>query len=168
MTGKSVLFVCLGNICRSPLAEGIFRHQIEAADLTHDVLVDSAGTGGWHEGDLPDRRSIAVAAKHGIDLSVQRARQIRARDFESFSLIIGMDKSNIQNLLRIAPSETHDKIHLFSTLALGQEFDVPDPYYGGPDGFETVYHMLSEGCSSLAERMKSSEKSLSGKTSSVR
>lgn len=168
MPQKSVLFVCLGNICRSPLAEGVFRHQIERTGLTPELLVDSAGTGGWHEGDLPDKRSIAVAARYGIDLTMQRARQIRARDFESFSLIIGMDKSNVQNLLRIAPSEAHGKIHLFSTLALGQDFDVPDPYYGGPDGFEAVYHMLSEGCASLAERLKSSEISLSGKTSSVR
>ena len=167
MKQQSVLFVCLGNICRSPLAEGIFRFHVDELGLTDVLMIDSAGTGGWHEGEPPDRRSIAVAARHDIDLTALRARQVQASDFESFDLIIGMDKSNVANLHRIAPESAKDRIHLFSTLALDADWDVPDPYYGGPDGFEAVYQMLSEGCMSLAERLKSSEISLSGNTSSV-
>jgi protein-tyrosine phosphatase len=167
MSGYSVLFVCLGNICRSPLAEGVMRFQLEQAGLAADMLVDSAGTGGWHEGELPDRRSIAIAAQYGIDLTPLRARQVRQRDFSAFTLILGMDESNVASLKRIAPDEAKSRIHLFSNYTSGQNFDVPDPYYGGPEGFEKVYQMLSEECISLVDRLKSSDMSLSGKTSSV-
>jgi protein-tyrosine phosphatase len=168
MTKQSVLFVCLGNICRSPLAEGIFRRQIEIQGLDDRIAADSAGTGGWHEGNAPDPRSVAVAAKNGIDLTALRARQVRQSDFEDFDLILGMDKSNVENLSRIAPQQALGRIHLFSALALGASWDVPDPYYGGPEGFRDVYNMLSEGCASLATRLKSSDISFSGKISSVR
>lgn len=153
MTKQSVLFVCLGNICRSPLAEGIFRYEVEKTGLSDRILADSAGTGGWHEGELPDRRSIAIAAENGIDLTPLRARQVRKRDFETFDLILGMDRPNVANLMRIAPQGAEDRIHLFSTFALGEAWEVPDPYYGGPDGFQKVYHMLSEGCSSLVGKL---------------
>jgi protein-tyrosine phosphatase len=168
MTKQSVLFVCLGNICRSPLAEGIFRHQIETLGLDGRIAADSAGTGGWHEGQAPDPRSIAVAAVNSIDLTALRARQVRQSDFDSFDLILGMDKSNVENLIRIAPERALDRIHLFSALTLGANWDVPDPYYGGAEGFRDVYNMLSEGCASLATRLKSSDISFSGKISSVR
>jgi protein-tyrosine phosphatase len=168
MRNVSVLFVCLGNICRSPLAEGVLRHIAGEAGLSARIMTGSAGTGGWHQGDPPDRRSIAVAAQNGIDLTPLRARQIRKADFSDFDLILGMDRSNVSNLLRIAPDTARKRVHLFSTLTLGEAWEVPDPYYGGASDFERVYHMVSEGCRSLVERLKSSDMSLSGNTSSVR
>lgn len=168
MDGVSVLFVCLGNICRSPLAEGVFRHVLEQQGLSGRITTDSAGTGGWHTGEAPDRRSIAVAAQYGIDLSKLKARQIDRRDFETFDLILGMDASNVTNIRRVAPKGAGERVHLFSALTLGKSWDVPDPYYGDASDFERVYHMISEGCMSLAERLKSSDMSASGNTSSVR
>lgn len=168
MEGVSVLFVCLGNICRSPLAEGVFRHIVEQQGISNRITTDSAGTGGWHTGEAPDRRSIAVAAENGIDLSRLKARQINKRDFSTFDLILGMDASNVANIRRIAPDEARNRVHLFSALTLGESWDVPDPYYGDASDFERVYHMISEGCMSLAERLKSSDMSASGNTSSVR
>lgn len=145
-----ILFVCLGNICRSPLAEGILRHV--AGDGPVDV--DSAGTGGWHIGDPPDHRSIAVALKHGIDIAGQRGRKVDAGDFEAFDLIFAMDRSNLASLRGLAPLETQHKLHLFLDYTLGTARDVPDPYYEGPEGFETVYNMLFEGCTSLIGRLE--------------
>lgn len=168
MAKVSVLFVCLGNICRSPLAEGVFRHIVEAEELEHAITCDSAGTGGWHAGDAPDPRSIAVAARYGVDLSPLRARQVRTADFSAFDLIIGMDRSNVANLQRLAPWDARSRVHLFSHIATGTEADVPDPYYGGAEDFDRVYQMVSDGCRSLVDRLKSSDLSLSGNTSSVR
>ncbi|WP_455269778.1 low molecular weight protein-tyrosine-phosphatase [Rhizobium herbae] len=145
-----ILFVCLGNICRSPLAEGILRH-VAQDDL---VDVDSAGTGGWHIGDPPDHRSIAVARKYGIDITGQRGRKVGAGDFEVFDLIFAMDRSNLANLRKLAPPEAQHKLHLFLDYTVGTERDVPDPYYEGPEGFETVYSMLFEGCSLLIGRLE--------------
>lgn len=145
-----ILFVCLGNICRSPLAEGIFRHLSRG----HPVEVDSAGTGGWHVGDLPDRRSIAIAKRHGIDITGQRGRKIDAGDFEAFDLIFAMDRNNLATLRALAPPAARHKLHLFLDYALGVERDVPDPYYEGAEGFETVYSMLFDGCSSLIGRLE--------------
>lgn len=145
-----ILFVCLGNICRSPLAEGILRHV--AGDRPADV--DSAGTGGWHVGDPPDRRSIAVARTYGIDISRQRCRKVHADDFEAFDLIFAMDASNLANLRAMAPLEAQHKLHLFLDYASGILSDVPDPYYEGPEGFETVYNMLFEGCTLLIGRLE--------------
>jgi protein-tyrosine phosphatase len=147
-----ILFVCLGNICRSPLAEGILRHLSRG----HPVQVDSAGTGGWHIGDLPDRRSIAVARRHGIDITGQRGRKVDASDFEAFDLIFAMDRNNLATLRALAPPAAQHKLHLFLDYALGVERDVPDPYYEGPEGFEAVYRMLSEGCSSLIGKLEDS------------
>ena len=153
-TGKStsILFVCTGNICRSPLAEGIFRHLVTEAGRDADVLIDSAGTGGWHEGELPDPRSRAIAKTHGIDISGQRARQIRPDDFNRFSLILAMDRGNLASLRRSAGSTSSAEIALFNQYTLGQNKDVPDPYYGGEDGFLNVYNMLLAGCQSLLSK----------------
>jgi protein-tyrosine phosphatase len=145
-----ILFVCLGNICRSPLAEGILRHLSQG----RPVDVDSAGTGGWHIGDLPDHRPIAIAKRHGIDIAGQRGRKIDAGDFTAFDLIFAMDRNNLATLRRLAPLAAQHKLHLFLDYTLCVERDVPDPYYGGPEGFEAVYSMLFEGCSSLIGRLE--------------
>ncbi|RUM09866.1 low molecular weight protein-tyrosine-phosphatase [Rhizobium chutanense] len=167
----SILFVCMGNICRSPLAEGIFRHLVAKAGLIGHFRIDSAATGGWHEGDPPDRRSVATAKSHGIDISGQRARRIQPRDFTDFDLILAMDRDNVAALRKIAPPEAD--IRLFGDIALGTGEDIPDPYYGGPTieiggGFERVYTRLFTGCSSLLETLGVERASCSGNTSSVR
>ena len=142
-----ILMVCLGNICRSPLAEGIMKNKIETLGLPWQV--DSAGTGNYHEGELPDRRSIAVAKKYGIDITYQRARQFQPQDFKNFDLILVMDKSNYQNLIHLAQNEVHKKkVNLildYSNSALGE---VPDPYWDD-NGFEAVYQMLDEACDQI-------------------
>jgi protein-tyrosine phosphatase len=148
----NILFVCAGNICRSPLAEGIFRHLADNAGRADEFGIDSAGTGGWHQGDAPDRRSIAVAAANGIDISRQRARRISAEDFDRFDLILAMDHDNLTNLKKFAPAEALAKIHLFSAFALATSEDVPDPYYGRREDFEAVYAMLFSGCNVLLEK----------------
>ena len=138
---KSILFVCLGNICRSPLAEGVFRAEAEVVGLVDQFFVDSAGTGAWHEGNPPDPRSIEVAASNGIDISSQRARQIARSDFNSFDYILAMDASNLTTLRERANGKCSG-LRLF----LDQPpTDVPDPYYGGDAGFEDVYQMLKAG-----------------------
>ncbi|MCX8999331.1 low molecular weight phosphotyrosine protein phosphatase [Rhizobiaceae bacterium BDR2-2] len=155
MTVTSVLFVCTGNICRSPLAEGIFLHLAAERGEAAAYRADSAGTGGWHEGEAPDRRSIHVAALNGIDISGQRARKITGRDFERFDLILGMDRGHVAALKARAPSDHAGRIHLFSRFAAARDFDIPDPYYGGPDDFADVYNMLLSGCGLLLERLLS-------------
>jgi protein-tyrosine phosphatase len=147
MKRTSILFVCMGNICRSPLAEGIFTHLVEEAGLRDRFSIDSAGTGSWHQGDQPDRRSIATARQHGIDITAQKARRVRTADFDDFDLILAMDGNNVSALRALAPDA--DNIHLFGDLALGSGEDIPDPYYGGADGFEAVYARLLAGCRKL-------------------
>jgi protein-tyrosine phosphatase len=166
MKRVSILFVCMGNICRSPLAEGIFAHLVDDAGLADRFTIDSAGTGGWHQGDQPDRRSIATAQSHGIDISRQRARRIKTEDFRNFDLILAMDRANIAELHRIAPQA--ENIRLFGELALETGEDIPDPYYGGSDGFELVYAKLFTGCTKLLATLGAESASWSGKTSSVR
>lgn len=150
---NSILFVCLGNICRSPLAEGVFGAVIGEKRLSHHFLLDSAGTGGWHAGSPPDPRSVAVAARHGVDISCQSARKIGEADFARFDLILGMDRSNVQDLRRAAPESARDRIHLYLDYALGTVRDVPDPYYGGADGFEKVYRMIRDASEALSGRL---------------
>jgi len=147
-----VLFVCLGNICRSPLAEGVLRALAEQKGLAFALEVDSAGTGAWHIGDPPDRRSIQAARRHGIDISTLRGRQVAAADFDDFDIILGMDENNVRTLKSLAPEGTAQKVHLFLYYASGEGADVPDPYYDGPEAFEALYQMLEAGCSSLLER----------------
>lgn len=143
----------MGNICRSPLAEGIFRHLAHQDGVGDGVEVDSAGTGGWHEGNPPDPRSVDIAHRHGVDISGQRARQIRANDFSHFELILAMDEDNLTRLRASCPLEYRHKLHLLSVYALGKRESVPDPYYGGEDGFDAVYNMLFAGCSSLLAKL---------------
>tara|TARA_B110000467_G_C17890929_1_gene249832 strand:+ start:94 stop:525 length:432 start_codon:yes stop_codon:yes gene_type:complete len=133
-----ILMVCLGNICRSPLAEGILRDKANTS-----ILVDSAGTSSYHIGDSPDSRMISTAAQHKIDISTLRARQFQQVDFDSFDRIYAMDSSNYQNILALVRNtDDQEKIHMM--LADGQ--DVPDPYFGGAQGFENVFQLLNEAC----------------------
>lgn len=146
-----VLMVCLGNICRSPLAEGILRSKVDVTS----IMVDSAGTGGWHVGDRPDPRSIAVARKYGLDITYQRGRQFSSDDFEVFDHIFVMDNSNHRDVLSMARKEEHiQKVQLIlDEIFPGENVDVPDPYYGGDFGFENVFKMLDEACASIAQRL---------------
>ncbi|MEP2981575.1 MAG: low molecular weight protein-tyrosine-phosphatase [Lentilitoribacter sp.] len=150
---KSVLFVCMGNICRSPMVEGVFKAKIANSHLVHHLQIDSAGTGSWHEGNLPDPRAIKTMQRHNIDITDQRSRPIRRSDYFEFDLILTMDHDNLDVLIANAPIEEQQKIHLFMDFALAQDTPIPDPYYGEGDGFETVYHMLDKGCSGLFEKL---------------
>lgn len=145
--------VCLGNICRSPLAEGILRNKLDPNHFT----VDSTGTGNWHVGNPPDRRSIAVAQKYGLDISNLRGRQFTAQDFKNFDHIYVMDSSNLADVLSLA-NNTEDSAKvsmILDTVFPGEKVDVPDPYYGGNDGFERVYDMLDQACDIISERLTS-------------
>jgi protein-tyrosine phosphatase len=144
-----VLMVCLGNICRSPLAEGILRHQLKEAGIM-DWEIDSAGTGGWHAGELPDRRSIEVAKKYDIDITSQRARKLNGYDIENFDLIFAMDASNYNDILKLSQNKAErDKVKLIMNEAYpGQNKQVPDPYYND-NGFEEVFQMLDKACRQL-------------------
>ncbi|MDA0305670.1 MAG: low molecular weight phosphotyrosine protein phosphatase [Proteobacteria bacterium] len=139
----NVLFVCLGNICRSPTAEGVFLGLLKKEGLDEQISVDSAGTGNWHVGSPPDRRAQAAAKDRGIDLSGQRARQATKDDFNRFDYIIAMDSDNHDDLSRLCPPGGEKKLHLFLDFApeLGRS-DVPDPYYGADGGFEGVLDMI--------------------------
>lgn len=141
----SVLFVCLGNICRSPLAEGVFRNTVQKAGHSDSIRIDSAGTGAWHAGDPPDPRSIEVAAKYGIDIASQRARQVTPDDFQRFDFILAMDTDNLETL-RDRSSMDHHRLRLFLN---DPPQNVPDPYYGGADGFEQVYQLINRGSQTL-------------------
>ncbi|MBO6640218.1 MAG: low molecular weight phosphotyrosine protein phosphatase [Roseitalea sp.] len=145
-----VLFVCLGNICRSPLAEGVFRAEAEQAGFLDGLTVDSAGTGNWHAGEAPDARAIAVAAEHGIDISGQRARQIKRGDFHAFDLILGMDHRNVQALTRMAAFDNKATIDLFLGHATGETRDVADPYFGDEADFQAAYRDIKAGSAALA------------------
>jgi len=147
----SVLFICLGNICRSPLAEGIFQHLVEERGLSGRFLVDSAGTGGWHIGERPDPRSVQVAADHGIRLAGS-ARRLEPDDLRAFDHVIVMDRQNlrdVRNLQEIHGGDGVIRLLREFDAEAGTETDVPDPYYGGPDGFERVYRMVLRSCEGL-------------------
>lgn len=152
---KRILFVCLGNICRSPAAEGVFRHKVSEAGLADCFDMDSAGTYGGHRGDLPDSRMRAAAQKRGYDL-VHRSRQVCADDFDLFDIIIAMDDSNYERLSRLAPSpEGVDKIYRMAEFLSRRDYDhIPDPYYEGISGFELVLDLLEEGCDKLLHDLK--------------
>jgi len=149
----SVLFVCLGNICRSPLAEGIFKQLIKEKGLEGYIKCDSAGTGSYHIGEQPDPRSVEVAQNHGIYLK-HWGRQITSYDLKCFDYIIAMDESNYRNITRIHGFDNFDKSKLKKMMNFDGEqsgIDVPDPYYGGEDGFEKVYWMLDVACKNLLD-----------------
>ena len=143
--------VCLGNICRSPLAEGILASKLDSSKF----FVDSAGTAGYHVGELPDRRSIATSNQHGIDITQQRSRKFVKNDFQAFDYIFAMDQSNYSNILNLAEtSEDREKVQLIlNQISPNSNLEVPDPYYGGDQGFENVYQMLEEACSIFAEKI---------------
>ncbi len=144
-----VLFVCAGNICRSPTAEGVLRGLIAEAELHDEIEVESAGTGGWHVGDPPDPRSVAAAADRGVELS-GAARQVDEADFEAFDLLVAMDRSNRDALTRLAPDEeARGRIKLLREYADGEGHDVPDPYYGGAEGFAEVVEIVERNCRAL-------------------
>ena len=152
----SVLFVCLGNICRSPLAEGVFRKLIIDNNLAKRISVDSAGTGSWHIGNPPDKRAQATALTHGIDNSGLRARQISSSDFDRFEYIIAMDNSNKSDLLSLSPKSATNRVHLFMDFSSNPtSSEVPDPYYGGDEGFEQVFSIIETGSSGLFAEIKS-------------
>ncbi|MBK6837779.1 MAG: low molecular weight phosphotyrosine protein phosphatase [Bacteroidetes bacterium] len=144
-----ILMVCLGNICRSPMAEGILRSEITKRKLTH--VVDSAGTGNWHSGEAPDRRAIATAKKFGVDISKLVARQIDRGDLESFDKIFVMDLANYDAVLRLTRNaEEKAKVELFlNQVNPGQDEEVPDPWFGEADGFIPVYKMLETACTNF-------------------
>lgn len=143
--------VCLGNICRSPLAEGILKSKVDSSK----VIVDSAGTGSWHVGSTPDTRSIAVAKQNNLDITGQRGRQFNVSDFDEFDHIYVMDNSNKENVLDLAKNEEHrSKVKLILNEIFPEEnVDVPDPYYGGDSGFDNVYKMLDEACEVIANNL---------------
>jgi protein-tyrosine phosphatase len=145
-----VLFVCLGNICRSPTAEGVFSALVEREGLTEQISADSAGVGSWHIGNPPDRRATAAALQRGIDLSLQRARQVKVADFQRFDYVIAMDAENHSALGGLCPAGEEDRLHMFLQFAPGLGIDdVPDPYYGGGNGFEDVLDMVEAASSGL-------------------
>lgn len=155
MTKTSILFLCMGNICRSPMAEGVFLDVAKKRGVASDFHVDSAGTGAWHEGDLPDHRAIKTLKDYDIDITNQRSRPIQPSDFDKFDLILAMDHRNLNDLKAQFPTSDRSKTHLFMHYCLGQSMEIPDPYYGSGDGFESVYKMLLDGSSALLDRLAS-------------
>lgn len=152
---KRVLFVCLGNICRSPAAEGIMRDIVEREGNPSEWVIDSAGTGRYHIGDLPDHRMRIHARRRGLELT-HHARQVTESDFDSFDYIIGMDGANVANLRRLAPTpEAERKVHAMAEFfSPSARYDcVPDPYYEGAEGFELVLDLLQDGCQNLFEKL---------------
>jgi len=147
--------VCLGNICRSPLAEGILQSKLPKDSF----VVDSAGTGGWHVGQQPDERSILTARKRGLDITNQRGRQIKLSDFEVFDYIYVMDQSNYKNVMDLAPDDrAKSKVKMIlNELHPNKNIDVPDPYYGGQNGFDDVFDMLDEACIQIANQLLSKQ-----------
>lgn len=157
---KKILFVCLGNICRSPMGEGMMKYLIEDKSKSNEFFIDSAGTGAYHIGNLPDPRMRATARKHGIELD-SRARQFTAEDFKGFDLIVAMDSSNYQNIVGLANTkEEKDKVVLMRAYdeASFENEDVPDPYYGGDAGFENVYQIIHRCCNNLLKEIENEKK----------
>lgn len=150
-----ILFVCLGNICRSPTAEGVLRFKLQAAGLSRQVEVDSAGTADWHAGKAPDARTQAAARRRGYALEDLQARQVCVDDFHRFDLILAMDQNNLSDLQRLRPANAPADLDLFLRrydLALDE---VPDPYYGGESGFEQVLDLIEQACDGLLQEIRS-------------
>jgi len=150
-----VLFVCLGNICRSPTAHGVFQKMVDAAGLGEQIFVDSAGTAAWHSGKVPDPRSCDYAARRGYDLSQLKARQALVEDFGSFDYILAMDSENLSNLKRLQPEGSGARLSLLLDFSVGIERDdVPDPYYGNGQGFDLVLDLIENACTQLLDHIK--------------
>ena len=149
-----VLFVCLGNICRSPTAEGVLRQKLRAAGLAERIEVASAGTGNWHVGKPPDARSQRAARHRGYDLSAQRAQQVTATDFSRYDLILAMDQSNLRDLKALQPVGASAVLDLFLRRYEGVKDEVPDPYYDGDHGFEEVLDLVEQACDLLLVELK--------------
>ena len=150
MAKHRILFVCLGNICRSPMAEGVFRRVVEEGNMRHLFEIDSAGMGDWHKGEAPDHRAQKAARGRGVDISGQSARKVELEDFEVFDLVLAMDGSDISDLYEIAPHAARPKIRRFLSYAphLGTG-DVPDPYYGGEQGFDHALDLIEAAARGL-------------------
>jgi protein-tyrosine phosphatase len=158
MIRHRILFVCLGNICRSPMAEGVFRNLVEEEGLAHRFEIDSAGLGAWHLGQAPDARAQAAARRRGIDISGQSARQVSEEDFDRFDLLLVMDRSNFAEIKRRAPVESHAKIRPFLDFAAkAGAKDVPDPFYGGTEGFDHALDLIEEAARGLLAALTGAE-----------
>ncbi|MAZ89791.1 MAG: phosphotyrosine protein phosphatase [Cellvibrionaceae bacterium] len=154
MTVK-VMFVCLGNICRSPTAHGVFAAMVQDAGLSDQILVDSCGTSGWHIGNPPDERSVAMAAERGFDLSVLRASQIQVQDFETFDFVLAMDAQNLSDLQTVAPADYSGQLDLLLNFdPYSDVSEVPDPYYGGEEGFVLAVELIEAACLQLLKHIK--------------
>jgi protein-tyrosine phosphatase len=149
----NVLFVCLGNICRSPTAHAVFQQLVDANRLQHAITVDSAGTGDWHIGKAPDRRATAFGAKRGYDLSVLRARQVEAVDFAHYQYILAMDLQNLRDLQLMRPHDYRGELGLFLNYGQSAEREVPDPYYGEGEGFERVLDLVEDAANGLLQAL---------------
>ena len=149
-----VLFVCLGNICRSPTAEGVFRQHVKEAGLTGCVVVDSAGTGDYHLGERPDPRACWAASRRGYDLAALRARQVSTEDFSNFDYVLAMDEQNLHTLKQLAPADHAHKVKMFTEFCSNGECSVPDPYTGGPQGFEFVLDLVEDAAQGLLRHIR--------------
>ncbi len=147
-----VLFVCMGNICRSPLAQGVFEGVLRCEELEGEVFVDSAGTGRWHVGEPPDERALSAASLRGLDISAQRARQLRPEDCETFDYILTMDEENYRTVCSLCRGSA--VVRPFLDFADSPEREVPDPYHGGPDGFERVLDLVEKASEGLLEDIR--------------
>lgn len=163
----SVLMVCTGNICRSPTAHGLLQHSLRQAGLHEVVHVDSAGTHGYHVGEPPDPRSIDTARRNGVDIARQRARKVAPEDFDRFDLILAMDQGHLEILQRLCPPERRQRLKLYLDYVPRFGRDVPDPYYGGPTGFDTVWRICTavtaELMREISERITRDPPAVSGK-----
>ena len=149
-----ILFVCLGNICRSPTAECVFRQRVQDAGLADRIVIDSAGTGDYHLGSPPDERASEAAARRGYDLSALRARQVNRRDFAEFDYVLAMDEENVRMLKRLAPAEHAHKVKLVTEFSSRPTRAVPDPYAGGPEGFELVLDLVEDAAQGLLREVR--------------
>ena len=152
----TILFICMGNICRSPLAEGVFIHKVNQRGVADKFIIESAGTGSWHVGELPDPRSRQIAEKYGIKLP-SRSRQVSKKDLKRFSNLICMDEANRENLLKIGIPEQRISLLLDADPNCPLR-EVPDPYYGGEDGFETIYRLIDSACDALLDDLLTKSK----------
>lgn len=151
----SILFVCLGNICRSPTAQGVFEKQLAGSELAEHVRIDSAGTGSWHVGHPPDPRATEAALAEGVDLRSQRARQVTPEDFDAFDRILAMDRANLADLQAMASPDSRARLELFLSYARHADVDeVPDPYYGGASGFSRVLDLITDASNGLIRDLR--------------